>query len=83
MGFLIWLFVAFCLFFLTFKSNWSKLQEKMKQPIKHSTDNVYLQFKEGWLIFMLPLFWPIGLPGYLMWQLLELIYNKFNKNKQK
>lgn len=74
MGVLLYLLVAFFVFFFMYKTHWENLQEK-------SRHDVWLAYKEGWLICMVPLTWIVSLPFILLWKILDAIYNKFQKNK--
>lgn len=41
----------------------------------------WVETTEFWKIVAITLFYPITFPIYALWQTLELIYNKYNKQK--
>jgi hypothetical protein len=51
-----------------------------RKPGRYTSDYMWTETQEFWLIFGIPALWPLALPSYIIWQLLERIYNKFNKN---
>lgn len=66
MFFFIWLFVAFTGVFFMWKKHGEAFKKKVL-PENGSYYGLWLEEKEFYLIFIIPITWPIGLPGYLMW----------------
>jgi hypothetical protein len=73
--FIIYVFIAFIVFFFTYKKYIEDLRDSM------SPYSILLEHKEFWIIVLVPLFWVLSLPMIIMWKILEKIYNKLNKNK--
>lgn len=83
MGFWLHMLVAFIIFFFL----WKKHGVAFKQTVARIRDKSYsksldpfelIPTKEFVILVFVPLFWPITGPGYIIWSILEKIYNKFN-----
>ena len=72
MGFWIYLLIGFVIFFFMYKKYWHVMLERKK------TYDAWPEYKEFWIVALTSVFWPLTLPGYIIWQLLEKLYNKFN-----
>lgn len=68
--------VAFIVFFFMYKKYGSTLIERSKRSY-----DPWIEFKEFWIISMVPLFWLFAIPLYFLWILLERIYAKFFEDK--
>lgn len=77
MTLIIYLLIAFIIFFFQYKKHWKKLRE-----INPGGELPALCYKEGWAVYIVPISWPISIPMYIIWQTLEFIYKKLNKNKE-
>jgi hypothetical protein len=73
--FIIYIFIAFIVFFFTYKKYIEALRGKI------SVYEPCFEHKEFWIISLVPLFWVLSLPMIIMWKILDEIYNKLNKNK--
>lgn len=73
--------IGFIVFFFQYKKNWKKLASYNKEK-RWSERTSHLEHAEGWRIYIYPLFWEITIPLSILWKLLEIIYNKTNKNNQ-
>lgn len=83
-----YLFVAFIVFFFVwkkksaeFKKEWKTIKENINYRRVSLLD--LLTIEQSLILIAFPLLWPITLPGYIMWQLLESIYKKFTKTIEK
>lgn len=76
MGFLFYWFIAFVVFFFTYKLNIGKHKNYMNS---HSyADNV--DSKYFWFMVLVPIFWVVSLPALLIWWALERVTSKFFNN---
>ena len=80
---LLYLFIGFIVFFFM----WKKYEEKFKvkiapRPGSSYPDNSWMETQEFWIMLLVPLFWPLSLPGLFIWRILEIIYTNQNKNKK-
>ena len=73
--FIIYIFIAFIVFFFTYKKYIEDLRDSM------CPYSILFEHKEFWIIALVPLFWVLSLPMIIMWKILDKIYNKLNKNK--
>ena len=69
---LLYLLVAFVVFFFMYKKFWDKVENRKKY-------SAWIDVPQFWAIVLVPLFWPLSLPGYLLWQLLEKLYINLNQ----
>lgn len=69
--------VAFIIFFFMYKKYWSIIQERMRNDYLAN----WMDFKEFWIMVLVPLFWLFAIPLYFLWLGLEKIYAKFFENK--
>ncbi len=79
MGPILYLIMAFIVFFFFYKHN----EEKLKKELEYA-DGIFDIFFDSKLFAkgcIYSLLWVISLPATLLWKLLELIYNKFNTKK--
>jgi hypothetical protein len=71
--FIVYIVVGFIMMFFLRKKYLPSLLEK-KGRYSYSSE-----FSEFWIIYGLPLIWPISLPLYFLWFVLEVIY-KYKKD---
>ena len=70
--------VAFVIFFFMYKKYWPIIQEKTRKDYLAN----WVDFKEFWIMVLVPLFWVIAIPLYFFWLFLDYIYERYiNKNK--
>ena len=65
--------------------SWKKWGEKIRgEKIKGGGDfTLLVECSEFWYVVIMAISYPIAIPICMIWQVLELIYNKFNKKKNK
>lgn len=63
-----------CCFF-----SWKKWGKPIRSRKNHS---IIVEIPEFWYIALITVLYPISLPIYAFWQVLELIYNKFKKEDE-
>lgn len=73
--FILYLFIVFIVFFFMFKKHYQNLTDRLD-----SYDDVWLKYKEGWMITFVPIFWILSIPLIILWNILEIIYEKLTNN---
>lgn len=73
MGFILYMLIAFIVLFIFYK----KYNPILKERKKESYDAL-IEYKEFWIIYILPFFWIVAAPLIILWAIMEKIYNKFN-----
>ena len=68
--FWIYIIINFIIFYIAVKK-WGKAL---------TANNFWMDIKEFWYILAVTLFWPLVIPGYIMWRILDRITNKFFKS---
>lgn len=76
-----YIIIGFIFSFFTYKKFETSILEK-RNPNRYNNKSIYLEIMEVWYCIAVFLFWWVIIPAYILWQLLDLIYNKFNKQKQ-
>ena len=76
MLFIIYVLIAFIVFFVCRKKLYPIAVEKASKGGYYSETPDYLEF---WLTGIIPILWIVSVPLYFLWIILEKIYNKFNK----
>ena len=70
--------VAFIIFFFMYKKYWPIVNEKTKRDYLAQ----WVDFKEFWIMVLVPIFWIFAIPLYFFWLFLDYIYERYiNKNK--
>jgi hypothetical protein len=70
--------VGFVIFFFMYKKYWPIIQEKMRKDYLAN----WMDFKEFWIMVLVPTFWLFAIPLYFFWLFLDYIYERYiNKNK--
>ena len=71
-----YLIIAFIIFFFMYKKYGATLIDRSKRSY-----DPWIEYKEFWIIALVPILWVVAIPMYLFWNLLEKIYKKyFNDN---
>ena len=83
MPLLLHLFIGFIVFFFMWKKHEKEFKRKTTPKAGYSyADKAWMETKEFWLMLLVPLFWPLSLPGLLIWRILEIIYTNLNKKEK-
>ena len=70
--------VAFIIFFFMYKKYSPIVNEKTKREYVAN----WIDFKEFWIMVLVPTFWVVAIPLYFFWLFLDYIYERYiNKNK--
>lgn len=69
--------IGFIIFFFMYKKYYPTLKKRSK-----STYDPWVEFKEFWIMLLVPIFWIFAIPLYFFWLFLDYIYERYiNKNK--
>lgn len=79
MNFLIYLFITIIITFFTWKYYEPIILQEIEESDRYNKEMT--DQYSFWIMIIVILFWPIVLPIVAIWELLDIIYNKFNKNK--
>ena len=81
MGMVLYLLIAFFVFFFTYKLKVKSFKKEGESKSYYSS-NIWLERPSFWFILLVPLLWFITIPMLVMWKILERVtvkyFNKFN-----
>lgn len=73
-GIILYIIIGFIFLFILYKKYNLQLQERKK------SFDTPIEYKEFWIIYILPVFWIVSMPLMLLWIIMDKIYQLINKN---
>lgn len=75
MGFIIYMFIAWIVLFFSWK-RYEKAIDELRERDHYQEPYIF------WLTISFSLFWIVAVPMWGIWNILEIIYKKVNKNEK-